>query len=329
MGVWGGRCARGTPLTFPLNTRARAIHPAGWHIECSAMASAVLGQAMDIHTGGEDLRFPHHDNELAQVRRAWVWAAGSSRVHPTRPPTPTSHPCLPLQAEAYYHKCDCHQWVNYFLHSGHLGIEGLKMSKSLKNFITIRWVGGGGGAYGRVGVCARVRVRSGQCACVAGHARAGGDAPLHASICRTPSRAVPPAIGTRARKQKGSFALCKSTARMACRQRALTAAAPSPRAAGRLATAHTHSLGAAATPPTRGRGLPCPRSDLSSPPGPPCTHTPAPCEQAGAGHVHAATAAPHVCAAALGQEDELRRAGACPYPPPPPPPRAGRLRGRL
>lgn len=45
------------------------------------------------------------------------------------------------QAEAYYHACGCQQWVNYFLHSGHLGIEGLKMSKSLKNFITIRWVG--------------------------------------------------------------------------------------------------------------------------------------------------------------------------------------------
>ncbi|PRW33977.1 Cysteinyl-tRNA synthetase isoform C [Chlorella sorokiniana] len=79
----------------------------GWHIECSAMASAVAGDKLDIHTGGEDLRFPHHDNELAQ-------------------------------AEAYYHACGCQQWVNYFLHSGHLGIEGLKMSKSLKNFITIR-----------------------------------------------------------------------------------------------------------------------------------------------------------------------------------------------
>jgi len=76
----------------------------GWHIECSAMASDLLGEILDIHFGGEDLRFPHHDNELAQ-------------------------------AEAYYgHQ----QWVNYFLHSGHLHIDGLKMSKSLKNFITIR-----------------------------------------------------------------------------------------------------------------------------------------------------------------------------------------------
>jgi cysteinyl-tRNA synthetase len=79
----------------------------GWHIECSAMASTIIGGTVDIHTGGEDLRFPHHDNELAQ-------------------------------AEAFYHCDGCNQWVNYFLHSGHLGIEGLKMSKSLKNFVTIR-----------------------------------------------------------------------------------------------------------------------------------------------------------------------------------------------
>ncbi|KAF6262603.1 tRNA synthetases class I (C) catalytic domain-containing protein [Scenedesmus sp. NREL 46B-D3] len=79
----------------------------GWHIECSAMASKVIGAKMDIHTGGEDLKFPHHDNELAQ-------------------------------AEAFFHQDGCRQWVNYFLHSGHLEIEGLKMSKSLKNFITIR-----------------------------------------------------------------------------------------------------------------------------------------------------------------------------------------------
>jgi len=76
----------------------------GWHIECSAMASDLFGYNMDIHSGGSDLRFPHHDNELAQ-------------------------------AEAHY---GCKQWVNYFLHSGHLHIDGLKMSKSLKNFITIR-----------------------------------------------------------------------------------------------------------------------------------------------------------------------------------------------
>ncbi|KAL2809754.1 tRNA synthetases class I (C) catalytic domain-containing protein [Aspergillus granulosus] len=78
----------------------------GWHIECSAMASARLGKQMDIHSGGIDLAFPHHDNELAQ-------------------------------SEAYWNSHD-DQWVNYFLHMGHLSIQGSKMSKSLKNFTTIR-----------------------------------------------------------------------------------------------------------------------------------------------------------------------------------------------
>jgi cysteinyl-tRNA synthetase len=68
------------------------------------MASMAFGSNMDIHSGGIDLAFPHHDNELAQ-------------------------------SEAYHHN---HQWVNYFLHTGHLSIEGQKMSKSLKNFITIK-----------------------------------------------------------------------------------------------------------------------------------------------------------------------------------------------
>lgn len=76
----------------------------GWHIECSVMASDILGSQMDIHSGGIDLAFPHHDNELAQ-----------------------SEACF-----------DNKQWVNYFLHTGHLHIEGQKMSKSLKNFITIQ-----------------------------------------------------------------------------------------------------------------------------------------------------------------------------------------------
>eukprot|EP00746_Dinoflagellata_sp_MGD_P136847 gnl/MRDRNA2_/MRDRNA2_70704_c0_seq1.p1 gnl/MRDRNA2_/MRDRNA2_70704_c0~~gnl/MRDRNA2_/MRDRNA2_70704_c0_seq1.p1 ORF type:complete len:940 (-),score=174.31 gnl/MRDRNA2_/MRDRNA2_70704_c0_seq1:222-3041(-) len=76
----------------------------GWHIECSAMASKILGDRLDIHCGGADLKFPHHDNEMAQ-------------------------------SEAYH---DCQQWVNYFMHAGHLSIKGLKMSKSLKNFITIQ-----------------------------------------------------------------------------------------------------------------------------------------------------------------------------------------------
>jgi len=76
----------------------------GWHIECSVIASDILGPSLDVHAGGADLKFPHHDNELAQ-------------------------------AEAFYGHS---QWVNYFFHAGHLDIKGLKMSKSLKNFITIQ-----------------------------------------------------------------------------------------------------------------------------------------------------------------------------------------------
>jgi len=76
----------------------------GWHIECSVMATHIMKEYLDIHAGGEDLKFPHHDNEMAQ-------------------------------SEAYLGR---QQWVNYFWHAGHLHIQGLKMSKSLKNFITIR-----------------------------------------------------------------------------------------------------------------------------------------------------------------------------------------------
>lgn len=83
----------------------------GWHIECSVMASDAFrnvsadgSPCMDIHSGGVDLKFPHHDNEMAQ-----------SEAH-----------------------AGCRQWVNYFVHTGHLHIKGFKMSKSLKNFITIR-----------------------------------------------------------------------------------------------------------------------------------------------------------------------------------------------
>ncbi|KAI8055315.1 tRNA synthetases class I (C) catalytic domain-containing protein [Syncephalis plumigaleata] len=102
------------PADFALWKRSKPGEPAwdspwgsgrpGWHIECSVMASEVLGDCMDIHSGGIDLAFPHHDNELAQ-------------------------------SEAYH---ECQQWVNYFVHPGHLHIEGQKMSKSLKNFISIR-----------------------------------------------------------------------------------------------------------------------------------------------------------------------------------------------
>jgi cysteinyl-tRNA synthetase len=76
----------------------------GWHIECSAIASDILGPYMDIHAGGIDLKFPHHDNELAQ-------------------------------SESFHGH---HQWVSCFFHAGHLHIKNLKMSKSLKNFVTIQ-----------------------------------------------------------------------------------------------------------------------------------------------------------------------------------------------
>ncbi|KAI9871071.1 MAG: hypothetical protein M1830_003477, partial [Pleopsidium flavum] len=82
----------------------------GWHIECSAMASDKLGERIDIHSGGIDLAFPHHDNELAQSEAYWLEKGHSHQ----------------------------HQWVNYFMHMGHLSIQGSKMSKSLKNFTTIR-----------------------------------------------------------------------------------------------------------------------------------------------------------------------------------------------
>jgi len=75
----------------------------GWHIECSAMAGALLGDVFDIHGGGIDLTFPHHENEIAQSRCA----------HGT-----------PVMA-------------NVWMHNGFLQVEGEKMSKSLGNFVTI------------------------------------------------------------------------------------------------------------------------------------------------------------------------------------------------
>jgi cysteinyl-tRNA synthetase len=75
----------------------------GWHIECSAMAMKYLGETLDIHTGGIDLSFPHHENEIAQ-------------------------------SEAATGK----KFVNYWMHSEHLLVEGEKMSKSAGNFFTLR-----------------------------------------------------------------------------------------------------------------------------------------------------------------------------------------------
>jgi cysteinyl-tRNA synthetase len=77
----------------------------GWHIECSAMSAAILGQPFDIHGGGKDLIFPHHENETAQ-------------------------------SEAAFGK----EFVRYWLHNGFVNIDSEKMSKSLGNFFTIREV---------------------------------------------------------------------------------------------------------------------------------------------------------------------------------------------
>ena len=81
----------------------------GWHIECSAMSWKHLGETFDIHGGGIDLVFPHHENEIAQSRCAFH---------------------TPVMA-------------NYWMHNGFLQVEGEKMSKSLGNFFTIRELLGG------------------------------------------------------------------------------------------------------------------------------------------------------------------------------------------
>lgn len=86
----------------------------GWHIECSAMIHHVLGKTIDLHTGGIDLRFPHHNNEIAQ-------SEAYNHSH--------SETCCSLQVNK--------PWCRHFLHFGHLYIQGQKMSKSLKNFTTI------------------------------------------------------------------------------------------------------------------------------------------------------------------------------------------------
>ena len=101
------------PMDFALWKAAKPSEPSwdspwgkgrpGWHIECSAMNSKQLGEHFDIHGGGSDLMFPHHENEIAQ-------------------------------------SCCAHgnQYVNYWLHSGMIMVDKEKMSKSLGNFFTIR-----------------------------------------------------------------------------------------------------------------------------------------------------------------------------------------------
>jgi len=101
------------PLDFVLWKAAKADEPhwhspwgigrPGWHIECSAMSSCCLGETFDIHGGGPDLKFPHHENEIAQ-------------------------------SEAATGK----KYVNTWMHAGAVRVDGEKMSKSLGNFFTIR-----------------------------------------------------------------------------------------------------------------------------------------------------------------------------------------------
>ena len=79
----------------------------GWHIECSAMSMKELGTSFDLHLGGEDLAFPHHEDEIAQSEGAGVQADGQ-------------------------------RFVKYWMHGAHLLVEGRKMSKSLGNFFTLR-----------------------------------------------------------------------------------------------------------------------------------------------------------------------------------------------
>jgi cysteinyl-tRNA synthetase len=79
----------------------------GWHIECSAMSMKILGPSFDLHLGGEDLVFPHHEDEIAQSEGAGVQAPGQ-------------------------------RFVKHWLHGAHLLVEGKKMSKSLGNFFTLR-----------------------------------------------------------------------------------------------------------------------------------------------------------------------------------------------
>ncbi|MDR1462467.1 MAG: cysteine--tRNA ligase [Azoarcus sp.] len=104
------------PLDFVLWKRAKAEEPEdakwdspwgrgrpGWHIECSAMSARLLGAHFDIHGGGQDLQFPHHENEIAQ-------SEGANGCH----------------------------FVNYWIHNGFVRVDDEKMSKSLGNFTTIR-----------------------------------------------------------------------------------------------------------------------------------------------------------------------------------------------
>ena len=100
----------------------------GWHIECSAIAESVFGDELVMHTGGIDLAFPHHENEIAQCEAAFnLNTAADWQI--ANAEQATNGDCD--SAEAW------HRWCHYFVHTGHLHIAGRKMSKSLKNFISI------------------------------------------------------------------------------------------------------------------------------------------------------------------------------------------------
>ena len=111
--VEGGAEVKEDPMDFCLWKGAKPGEPfwtspwgdgrPGWHIECSAMAGRFLGDTIDIHCGGQDLIFPHHENEIAQSECA--------------------------------HGCS---FSNYWMHNGYINVDNRKMSKSLNNFFTVR-----------------------------------------------------------------------------------------------------------------------------------------------------------------------------------------------
>ena len=112
VGFFRWLCMR--PMDFAVWKAAKPGEPAwdtpwgskgrpGWHIECSAMANKYLGKTIDIHSGGLDLIFPHHENEIAQSE------------------------C-----------CNGVPFANYWMHNGYINVDNVKMSKSLGNFFTVR-----------------------------------------------------------------------------------------------------------------------------------------------------------------------------------------------